>query len=124
MKNKNFITLGTSNEVDTCDCCGKTGLKRTVVLGRTDADGTVMAVEHFGTTCANRATGNAGTAGTAKKAGGFAGTVSDANAIRLTRIAASLDRQAERAMSFHDAESKAFARECRVKARAIRSAAA
>lgn len=47
----NAIFLGTSDEVSTCDCCGKSGLKRTVALER---DGETV---YFGTTCASRALG-------------------------------------------------------------------
>lgn len=41
--------LGITDERDACDCCGRTNLKRTVVL---DIDGEVV---YFGTTCAARA---------------------------------------------------------------------
>lgn len=54
--------LGTTNDRDTCDCCGRTGLKRTVVLGVLDADGTVTAERYLGTVCAARAFGQAGKA--------------------------------------------------------------
>ncbi len=47
----NVIHLGTSDEITTCECCGKAGLKLTVAL---DVDGEVV---HYGTTCAARATG-------------------------------------------------------------------
>lgn len=42
--------LGTSDEVSTCDCCGKTGLKSTVALSIDDADQV-----YFGVVCAARA---------------------------------------------------------------------
>lgn len=38
--------------VDTCDCCGRTGLKRTVLM-RLDDD----SIVNYGTTCAARNTG-------------------------------------------------------------------
>jgi hypothetical protein len=47
-----FTYLGTTDEVDTCDCCGKTNLKCTVAFEKVDG-----AVVHFGTTCAARHTG-------------------------------------------------------------------
>ena len=41
--------LGINDEVTTCECCGKTNLKKTVVLS---IDG---AQVHYGTQCASRA---------------------------------------------------------------------
>lgn len=46
--------LGISDETNTCDCCGKTGLKRVVVL---DIDGIVV---NYGTNCAAKALANKG----------------------------------------------------------------
>ena len=43
------IILGTTNDITTCECCGKTNLKKTVVL---DVDGAVL---HYGIDCAGRA---------------------------------------------------------------------
>lgn len=43
--------LGTTDEVTTCDCCGKTNLKNTVAIRDLD-EGEVL---HFGVTCAARA---------------------------------------------------------------------
>ena len=48
---KNVKYLGTVDDINTCDCCGRSGLKKTVAL---DFDG---AVQHYGTTCAGRALG-------------------------------------------------------------------
>ena len=45
-----YTIEGVTDERDSCDCCGKTGLKRTVVLA--DSDGEFV---FFGTTCAARA---------------------------------------------------------------------
>lgn len=42
--------LGTDDAVNTCDCCGKSGLKSTVIV---DVDGEVM---HYGSVCATRHT--------------------------------------------------------------------
>ena len=47
-----FRFLGTTDEVTTCECCGKTGLKSTVAI---EADG--GAPMYFGITCAARALG-------------------------------------------------------------------
>lgn len=41
--------LGITDEITGCDCCGKTNLKRTVVL---DIDGEVV---HYGCDCASKA---------------------------------------------------------------------
>lgn len=48
--------LGITNDVTTCECCGRTDLKRTVVIGHTDADGNVTDILHYGTNCAARVT--------------------------------------------------------------------
>lgn len=42
--------LGTTDEVDTCDCCGKKNLKSTVALSIDEGDAV-----YFGVTCAARA---------------------------------------------------------------------
>lgn len=44
--------LGTDDSVNTCDCCGKTGLKNTVALLTTDGNEVF-----YGVTCAARALG-------------------------------------------------------------------
>jgi hypothetical protein len=46
-----FVFLGTTDEVTTCDCCGKSNLKSTVVF---DVAGEIV---HYGSTCAARHTG-------------------------------------------------------------------
>ena len=43
--------LGTNDAVNTCDCCGNTNLKHTVIV---DVDGEIM---HYGSVCATRHTG-------------------------------------------------------------------
>lgn len=48
---KKFSIRGTTDEVCTCDCCGRTDLKYTVIM---DFDG---EVSYFGKTCAARRTG-------------------------------------------------------------------
>lgn len=52
-----FRILGTTDEVDACDCCGKTGLKSTVAVVELDADGNELTGDtlYFGCTCAARA---------------------------------------------------------------------
>lgn len=47
---KTFTILGTCDNVTTCECCGRSDLKRTVALD--DGHGTT----YYGTTCAARAT--------------------------------------------------------------------
>ncbi len=48
MKYTTFNILGTNDAVNTCDCCGKTNLKSTVIVS---IDGVVF---HYGSTCAAR----------------------------------------------------------------------
>lgn len=43
--------IGYDDSINTCDCCGKSNLKLTVVV---EIDGEIM---HYGTTCATRRTG-------------------------------------------------------------------
>lgn len=52
-----FRVLGTTEEVDSCDCCGKTNLKSTVELMELDAEGNEASSSpvYFGVTCAARA---------------------------------------------------------------------
>lgn len=56
-----FKIMGITGDVDTCECCGKTGLKKTVILGVKDADGNVIDVRHYGANCAAEATRFRGT---------------------------------------------------------------
>ncbi len=44
--------LGTDDSVNTCDCCGKTDLKFTVIIELDSGD-----IAHYGSTCASRNTG-------------------------------------------------------------------
>jgi hypothetical protein len=44
--------LGTCDSVNQCECCGRTGLKKTVAIGNTDGN-----VRYLGTECAARAMG-------------------------------------------------------------------
>lgn len=43
-----------TDDVTTCDCCGRVDLKATVEMQVLDADGNVAAVEYYGRTCASR----------------------------------------------------------------------
>lgn len=49
---RRFVVVGTTDEWDACDCCGRTNLKRYVVMR--DADGECFG---FGTSCAARLEG-------------------------------------------------------------------
>jgi hypothetical protein len=51
-----YFYLGSTDTVNTCDCCGKTGIKRTVVLDTLDSDNNQeWNIHYFGTTCAKKA---------------------------------------------------------------------
>ena len=45
---KYFEVVAVSDDNDTCECCGKTGLKRVVYIRNNETG----EVKHFGTTCA------------------------------------------------------------------------
>lgn len=47
--------FGITDECDTCECCGKTGLKKSVMLFILDADGNRDELSYYGTTCAAKA---------------------------------------------------------------------
>lgn len=50
-----FIVLGSTDEVNTCDCCGKSNLKATWAVEMIDApEGGVL---YYGSTCVTRNTG-------------------------------------------------------------------
>lgn len=51
-----YIALRTTDD-EVCSCCGRTGLKRAILVGLLDADGAVIETAPYGTTCAARATG-------------------------------------------------------------------
>ena len=51
--NATYKTLGTDDAVNTCDCCGKSNLKFTVVMECIESGNVV----HFGSTCATRHSG-------------------------------------------------------------------
>ena len=51
--NANYKALGTDDAVNTCDCCGKTNLKATVVMQCLETGDIV----HFGSVCATRHSG-------------------------------------------------------------------
>lgn len=52
-----YTLLGVDDEITTCEHCGKSNLKNTVVLGVLDADGTVVGDTRFGRDCAATALG-------------------------------------------------------------------
>lgn len=47
-----YTTLAIVDDVNACDCCGKTGLKSTVRMERDDGE-----ILHFGSVCATRHSG-------------------------------------------------------------------
>lgn len=52
---------GINNDVETCECCGKTGLKRVVWLVSVTQDGEESEATPYGTTCAAKRLGVKGT---------------------------------------------------------------
>lgn len=50
---RKFTVLGTTDEVTTCDCCGKTGLKSTFAVKLNETD----EIVHYGSTCVTHNTG-------------------------------------------------------------------
>lgn len=55
---RTFAVLGTTDEVTECERCGRTDLKKTVVLDALDAEGNQTgSISHYGTDCGARAAG-------------------------------------------------------------------
>jgi hypothetical protein len=54
---KVFRVAGTTDDVTTCDQCGKDDLRHTVVMVHLDADGNDDGVSYMGSDCAARAAG-------------------------------------------------------------------
>lgn len=55
---KRFGTCGTTSDVTTCDCCGKSDLKSTVIIVGLDEGGAETGdLRHYGSTCAAKALG-------------------------------------------------------------------
>lgn len=55
---KIFAVLGTTNDITTCEHCGRTDLKHTIVLDALDADGNRTGdISYYGATCGARAAG-------------------------------------------------------------------
>lgn len=52
-----FRVQGVTDDITTCECCGREGLKRTVRLIELDADGADVDAVYYGTDCAARAAG-------------------------------------------------------------------
>lgn len=48
----NYFVIGSSEDVTTCDCCGKSGLKKTIVLGTIANGERDYEPCYFGSTCA------------------------------------------------------------------------
>ena len=57
MTRTNYRYIGTTDEATTCEHCGKTMLRNTVVLSMLDDDGNHVEFVRFGSTCAARALG-------------------------------------------------------------------
>jgi|SRR5690554_3044515 len=51
-----FQVEGTTQDIQTCDHCGRTELQKTVIVGWLDVDGNKTGQNHFGTTCVGYAT--------------------------------------------------------------------
>lgn len=78
--------LGTTDAVDSCDCCGRTGLKATVAIRFDDS----AEVQHYGRTCAARRVGvPASTIDAGVRSAAAAARAAD-NAARAERSAAEL----------------------------------
>jgi hypothetical protein len=54
---KRYRILGTTDDVTTCDCCGRENLKKTVALAALDADGNEIGTVYYGVDCAAKAEG-------------------------------------------------------------------
>jgi hypothetical protein len=55
---KRFGTRGTTSDITTCDCCGKSDLKQTVIIVGLDEGGAETGdLRHYGSTCAAKALG-------------------------------------------------------------------
>ena len=52
-----FAIRGTTDDVTTCECCGRSGLRKTVMLHPLDADGNPDGLVYYGTSCAGKAMG-------------------------------------------------------------------
>lgn len=52
-----FRILGTTDEVTTCEHCGRVDLKGTIILGVLDEDGNIVDRTYFGAVCGARAAG-------------------------------------------------------------------
>lgn len=57
-----YRVKGTTDDITTCDCCGRTNLKKTVILAMLDADGNQEDQTYYGTACAAKATAQTSTA--------------------------------------------------------------
>lgn len=57
-----YLVKGSTGDITTCDHCGRTNLRKTVILATLDADGAEEDIVHFGVDCAARASGRTQTA--------------------------------------------------------------
>ncbi len=113
-----MIVVGTTDERDTCDCCGKTDLKRVVVL--LDDDNEFV---FFGTTCADKAN-LPGTSRTAQRRGKAPTDPNTALRDHYLRKAKSLDKRAATLnRPGMDSDTAAYMRELRAESATYRGKA-
>jgi hypothetical protein len=91
MTTNGYRMVGTTDDVTTCDQCGKQELRGTVVLEWLDTDGQPEGVAYFGSTCAARALAARGVRTTAARVRDMAAA---AQRQRLERAAYALERLA------------------------------
>lgn len=99
---KHYSIAGITDERDTCDCCGKTGLKRVVVLLDLDTSDFVF----FGTTCVARNTGRDTIVATAKTRGKVT-TPQAATIAHFERLAVQFDKRANSMLRMANGQANA-----------------
>lgn len=67
MTSTRYANRGTTDDVTTCQICGKPELRGTVILGILDADGNTEDVTYAGTTCAARVIGGQATGASVRR---------------------------------------------------------
>ena len=56
MTTRTHKIIGTTQDITDCECCGRTNLKKTVIVAVLDADGNTDSIAYYGTVCAAKAT--------------------------------------------------------------------